>query len=185
MVSGLEYYVCDSCGEVVMSLDMADKQAKNLAQQYKAAHQIPSGEEIKQLRLSLGLSQKDFEKYLGVSSPSVSRWETEAVIPSLPIAFLLTQLMSSEQNQDRQFKITGIHKQKRRSGKSHFKVTLDNNSARGLPGRRQKPTIAQFAMSQNHDSQITEFASAKKTAHQGYKNRSNVLIFSGTQLKEG
>lgn len=48
-VSGLEYYVCDNCGEVVMSLDMADKQAKDLARQYKALHQIPSKDKIKRL----------------------------------------------------------------------------------------------------------------------------------------
>lgn len=39
-------------------------------------------EEIKGIRKSLGLKQHDFETLIGVSSPTASRWETGAMLPS-------------------------------------------------------------------------------------------------------
>ncbi|MDY4521982.1 MAG: type II toxin-antitoxin system MqsA family antitoxin [Atopobium sp.] len=108
VVSGLEYYVCDDCDEVVMSLAMADKQAKEMAKQYRKAHHIPSGEEIKSFRKSLGLSQKEFEQYIGVATPTVSRWETEAVIPSIPVASLLIHLINIPEAKEEQFKISRV-----------------------------------------------------------------------------
>lgn len=106
-VRGLEYHICDKCQNWVMIAAMADKYAKDLAKQYIHAHNVPSGAEIKVLRKSLGLSQKEFEHFLGVSSPSVSRWETGAVIPSLPIVYLLQQLMHSEDSRKLQFDLVG------------------------------------------------------------------------------
>jgi DNA-binding transcriptional regulator YiaG len=41
-----------------------------------------SPEEIKGIRKSLGLKQHDFETLIGVSSPTASRWETGAMLPS-------------------------------------------------------------------------------------------------------
>lgn len=78
-VEGLEYHICRECGEVLMSMEMADKQAHELAKEYSRLHSILSPDEIKELRTNLGLTQKQFERLLGVSSPTVCRWERGSV----------------------------------------------------------------------------------------------------------
>lgn len=77
--SGLEYYVCPSCGEVAMSTDMATRQARDVARQRAERKGLLSPDEIIALRRSLGLTQKDFERVIGVSSPTVCRWERGVV----------------------------------------------------------------------------------------------------------
>lgn len=50
---------------------------------FKAIRNAPiSGEEIKELRLSMKLSQKQFGQLVGTSQITVHRWETERCRPS-------------------------------------------------------------------------------------------------------
>lgn len=79
VVDGLEYHICTKCGEILMSDEMADKQAREMAQTYAKRHAIMPPNEIASLRKRLGLTQKQFEKMLGVSSPTVCRWERGSV----------------------------------------------------------------------------------------------------------
>ncbi len=44
------------------------------------------GQQIRQLRLELGLTQEQFAARLGVSFPTVNRWENQKAKPS-PLAF--------------------------------------------------------------------------------------------------
>lgn len=81
-VKGLEYYVCRECGKVEMSLEEADRQAREMAREYAARHAILTPEQIKGIRKGLGLTQKQFELIVGVSSPAVCRWEKGSVQPS-------------------------------------------------------------------------------------------------------
>lgn len=74
-VSGLEYFICSNCGEVVMSAEMADKQAREMARVYASRHALLSPAEITSLRKKLGLTQAQFESLIGVSRPTVCRWE--------------------------------------------------------------------------------------------------------------
>lgn len=84
-VNGIERYVCDNCGNDEMPIDAAEKLSRSLAKEYAHAHGLLSAEEIKALRNSIGLNQREFEKLLGVSSPTVSRWETGAMQQSRPV----------------------------------------------------------------------------------------------------
>ncbi len=69
-IIGVEHWVCDACGEMEFSSDEAYRQVYGLMQ--------PA--EIRSLRKRLNLTQVQFESAMGVASPTVSRWETGAVV---------------------------------------------------------------------------------------------------------
>jgi DNA-binding transcriptional regulator YiaG len=65
-----------------MDIRSAEFLAKRQAQEVAKEKGLLSPEEIKGIRKSLGLKQHDFETLIGVSSPTASRWETGAMLPS-------------------------------------------------------------------------------------------------------
>ena len=75
-IDGIERHVCDSCGNDVMSAEMATKLGRALVAGYAKSMGLLSPMEIREIRKSLGMNQRDFEELIGVSSPTVSRWET-------------------------------------------------------------------------------------------------------------
>lgn len=77
-IEGIERYLCPSCGDDVMSVEMADRLSKALVDAYARAHGLLSPSEIKGIRTTLGLKQREFEALLGVATPTCSRWETGA-----------------------------------------------------------------------------------------------------------
>lgn len=81
-VDGIERFVCDSCGNDVMSAEMATKLGKALNARYRELVGLLSPNAIKAVRKSIGMNQKEFETLLGVTSPTVSRWETGAMLQS-------------------------------------------------------------------------------------------------------
>lgn len=76
VVDGIERYVCDECGEYSISPEMADRLTERLAREYAMRHGLLAPDEIRGVRKALGLRQSEFERVLGVSTPSASRWET-------------------------------------------------------------------------------------------------------------
>ena len=78
-VSGIRHYVCDSCGSYELLSEDADLLSQKIADQYAARHELLTPAEIRGARKSLGLTQIEFERLLGVSSPTCSRWENGAV----------------------------------------------------------------------------------------------------------
>ena len=78
-IDGIKRHVCRECGEDVMSAEMADRLAKELVDAYAHAHGLLTPSEIRGVRTRFGLRQSDFERLLGVSTPTCSRWETGAV----------------------------------------------------------------------------------------------------------
>lgn len=88
-VRGIKHYVCDGCGEVVFDAEEGKKFDADILKQYAMRENLLSPQEIKEIRKKHGLSQRDFEKVLGVSSPSVSRWETGKVLQSKPVDLLM------------------------------------------------------------------------------------------------
>ena len=78
-VDGVDHWVCDGCGETLMSPEAARQQAERLQGEYRLRHRMLSAGDITALRKGLGLTQREFEKMLGVSTPTVSRWEHGAV----------------------------------------------------------------------------------------------------------
>lgn len=57
-----------------------------------------TSEEIKQLRLSLNLTQEDFAAKLGVTLSTVSRWESGLSVPSPLADEKLVKLQKSQKN---------------------------------------------------------------------------------------
>lgn len=81
-VEGIDHYVCDGCGDTVMDIAAAELLAKRQAELVAKEKGLLAPAEIKSIRKALGLTQREFEAVLGVSSPTVSRWETGAMLPS-------------------------------------------------------------------------------------------------------
>jgi len=81
-VAGIDHGECSSCGEVYLAIDGAERLQAEAIRASKAARQLLSPEEIKDLRHSLSLSQVAFEKLLGVGAKTVVRWEKGTVFQS-------------------------------------------------------------------------------------------------------
>lgn len=69
--------------------------------QEDAENQI--GQQIRQLRLEMGLTQEQFAVRLGVSFPTVNRWENQKAKPS-PLAFQKLQKLILVLKKKNQFK---------------------------------------------------------------------------------
>jgi len=82
LVSGIEHGLCSGCGEVYLSIDAAEKLQAAAISKSKAAKQLLSPQEIRDLRHSLALSQAAFEDLLGIGAKSVVRWEKGTVFQS-------------------------------------------------------------------------------------------------------
>ena len=89
VVDGIERWSCDGCGNYVISAENASRFSRGLAEAYAKKHRMLAPSEIRETRHSLGLSQKQFEAMLGVTSPSVSRWESGKVQQSKPVDLLI------------------------------------------------------------------------------------------------
>lgn len=81
-VNGIHHYKCDACGNDAMDVKEATLLSKLQLAQVSRAKGLLSPDEIRALRRRFGLTQAQFEEMLGVSTPTASRWETGAMLPS-------------------------------------------------------------------------------------------------------
>lgn len=81
-VPGIEHGVCRGCSEIFLPLDEAEKLQVEAIRISKAAKRLLSPAEIRELRLSLSMSQVAFEELLGVGAKTVVRWEKGTVFQS-------------------------------------------------------------------------------------------------------
>ncbi len=81
-VTGIERWACDRCGNDEMSGEMADRWGAATARERARIDGLLTPEEIRGARRRSGLTQAQLERALGVSSPTVSRCETGAMLPS-------------------------------------------------------------------------------------------------------
>lgn len=81
-VEGIEHFRCEHCGNTTMSIEAAELLAKKQMAALARAKGILAPDEIRAIRKRLDLTQREFEELIGVSSPTVSRWETGAMLPS-------------------------------------------------------------------------------------------------------
>lgn len=82
VVDGISHGLCAVCGEVYLSLEAAELLQKAALAKSKAARQLLSSDEIRDLRHSLGMSQAAFEELLGIGAKTVVRWENGTVFQS-------------------------------------------------------------------------------------------------------
>ncbi len=79
-IIGVEHWVCDACGEMEFSSDDLDALDRAEGEAYRQVYGLMQPAEIRSLRKRLNLTQVQFESAMGVASPTVSRWETGAVV---------------------------------------------------------------------------------------------------------
>ncbi len=75
-----ELYRCDSCEEEMLTYRQIDDARRLATALMRADEQLLSGNEIRELRERLGLTQHQLEQALGLGEKTVVRWETERVI---------------------------------------------------------------------------------------------------------
>lgn len=81
-IDGISRLECEVCGEYIISAEECDKLEEQLQRKYRETMGLLQPEEIVELRKKRGWTQKELEQVLGVTSPSVSRWETGRVVQS-------------------------------------------------------------------------------------------------------
>lgn len=75
-VYGVHHLKCETCGEVCLPADAAKAFSRAFFDEKRRVEGLLLPDEIKAARKKYGLSQAEFEAVIGVSSPTVSRWET-------------------------------------------------------------------------------------------------------------
>lgn len=76
---------CSSCGEEFQTGPQAKEFDRKLVAARRKVEGVLSGDEIRRIRLSLGLSQVEFESALGIGAKTVVRWESNLTIQSKAI----------------------------------------------------------------------------------------------------
>lgn len=79
-VPNIMHWQCDKCGEDLTDAENSRKIAEEAMRLYRLQKGLLSPDDIRCIRKKHNLSQQDFEKALGVSTPTVSRWETGSVV---------------------------------------------------------------------------------------------------------
>lgn len=67
---------CDHCGYQTILNSQSNEFTRAVSDAYRRRHGLLAGDEIRELRTRLGMSQVGFADYLGVGSASVKRWES-------------------------------------------------------------------------------------------------------------
>ena len=109
-ITGIEHYRCESCGEVLFTAEEGKKYDKAISEQYAMRTDLLSPNDIKEVRKKYNLSQQEFQQVLGVSSPSVSRWETGKAPQSKPVDLLIRAYKDSPLLAEERIKQLGISK---------------------------------------------------------------------------
>ena len=76
VVEGIEHYVCPKCGEYAVSAESSKKLSHEIVCEYAKTQGLLTPDQIAAVRQKTGLSQSDFQKMIGVTGVTVSRWET-------------------------------------------------------------------------------------------------------------
>lgn len=103
VMDGYEHWQCDRCGENIMNVSEATSLGKALHDRWVEKHGYDplTPREIRKLRRSLGMTQVEFEKALGLKSPTVSRWENAKVVPSQTADLLMRSLAREAESKKR------------------------------------------------------------------------------------
>ena len=72
IVDDADYCLCASCGEIYLESGMDGDIHRRAVDQYKRDNGLLSGDEVRELRQSLGLSQAKFEKLIGAGPKTVA-----------------------------------------------------------------------------------------------------------------
>jgi putative zinc finger/helix-turn-helix YgiT family protein len=88
-VPGIPHMKCRSCGEEYFDAGATTLLQRKATSRYKADNDLLTGDEIKAIRKKYGMTQSDLERFLGVATNTVVRWERDTVFQSRPVDKLL------------------------------------------------------------------------------------------------
>lgn len=88
-VDDVRLYKCESCDNSMWPAAALDKVWDAETAEYARRHEMLRPADIKALRTSLGMTQKEFERMLGVSTPTCSRWENNTSQQSRSVDLLM------------------------------------------------------------------------------------------------
>lgn len=142
-VDGIEHMQCDSCGYYELSLEDADRLSSAIADEYAHRMGLLSPADIRGLRKALGMSQREFEKMIGVSSPTASRWETGAVQQSKPVDNLMRILRDVPEARSLLMERT-VSKFQSRSYQSDIETSIHRNGGNVAPHNGGYGKILEF-----------------------------------------
>ncbi len=80
---------CPTCGEVVLRLEDAQRLREAAIAQYRTAHRLFAGHEIRALRDHHGLTQGELAQLLRLGANTLSRWESGRNVQSASMDVLL------------------------------------------------------------------------------------------------
>jgi putative zinc finger/helix-turn-helix YgiT family protein len=72
-------FVCAECGDAQMSPGQMSEAQVIASDEYRARHDLLTGNEIRRRRKTLHMSQDRFAEYVHVSSASIKRWERSGI----------------------------------------------------------------------------------------------------------
>ncbi|MDZ4168887.1 MAG: type II toxin-antitoxin system MqsA family antitoxin [Coriobacteriia bacterium] len=91
-VTGFMHDRCEACGEEFFAAAQLDQMLQTAADTVRLDQQLLTGAEVREIRLALGLTQRDLERLLGVGPKSVGRWERGMYAQGKPCDVLLRLL---------------------------------------------------------------------------------------------
>ena len=92
LILGIPHFICDSCGEIEINLASAEILSDKAHALYREKHGFLSPEEIRAVRKSFSVTQKEFETIINSGKTTVSRWESGAVMQPAVVDTLLRTL---------------------------------------------------------------------------------------------
>ena len=113
-VNGIAHWKCPSCEEVLFDAEEGKKYDTAVIDEYSKSMGLLSPSEIKSIRKKSQLTQREFEKVLGVTSPTVSRWETGKVCQSKVADNLMRALDENEGAMSKAMQRAGVIKPSRK-----------------------------------------------------------------------
>ena len=113
-IEGVRHLRCPQCGEIEIPADELASYSEKLKQAYRDKTDMLLPEDIRALRTRYGLRQKEFERVIGVSFPTCSRWESGTSIPSLPANKLMQEAIENPPTMRRLMKRAGLSPQKKK-----------------------------------------------------------------------
>jgi HTH-type transcriptional regulator / antitoxin MqsA len=89
VVTGSSHLLCSKCKEVVLELNDSRRLREMASEKYREKYGLLAGEEIKQLRERLGLTQGQLAELLRLGVNTLSRWESGRNVQSAAMDILL------------------------------------------------------------------------------------------------
>jgi putative zinc finger/helix-turn-helix YgiT family protein len=80
---------CQKCKEIVMDYRQTKRFEEDAIGLYRKKHSLLSGEEIRQIRLNLGMTQQELAKLLSLGANTISRWESGRNVQTKVLDILL------------------------------------------------------------------------------------------------